>query len=47
MAVAQLANRIPVQFGRLDMMVNAIGGYADGIKLMGDRVQNHRPDAGA
>jgi NAD(P)-dependent dehydrogenase (short-subunit alcohol dehydrogenase family) len=32
-AVGQLVDRISTKFGRLDAVINAIGGYAGGIKL--------------
>ncbi len=32
-AVAQLVDRIVKQYGRLDVLVNTVGGYAGGIKL--------------
>ena len=32
-AVGQLVDRIVAEHGRLDAMVNTVGGYAGGVKL--------------
>ena len=35
-AAEQLVSKIAAQYGRLDVLVNAIGAYAGGIEVVGD-----------